>query len=94
MGEKSHLRGYRQAIGAYGYCAQDSPILHFGLPPGKYDVHVRYQTGEEVTLTGIATGQTLEFTGLICSKPLHGSAGRRVERSSLQEVKALPKKKS
>ena len=64
LGDKAHLRGYREVTGAYGYCAQDSPIVHFGLPAGqRFDLRVRYLTGEQAALLGVPTTQTVEIVG-------------------------------
>jgi hypothetical protein len=64
VGQSDHLRGYRQVIGAYGYCAQDSPIVHFGLPVDeRFDLLICYLTGEKATLLSVAPGQVLEIVG-------------------------------
>lgn len=52
--EPAHLRGFRQARGATGYCAQDSPVLHFGVPGGQaYDVKAVFPNGKFFIAKGV-----------------------------------------
>jgi hypothetical protein len=49
-----HLRGYREARGATGYCSQDTPILHFGVPGGEsYDVKAVFMDGTFFIVKGV-----------------------------------------
>jgi hypothetical protein len=51
------LRGFREVRGASGYCAQESPRVHFGAETGAtYDVEVRFPNGATLTRTGLAPG--------------------------------------
>ena len=44
--DPAFLRGFREARGATGYCSQNSPVLHFGVPGGRaYDVKAVYPNG-------------------------------------------------
>ncbi len=44
--ETSHLRGFREAQGATGYCSQNEPVLHFGVPGGRaYEVKAVFPDG-------------------------------------------------
>jgi hypothetical protein len=60
LGQAAHLKGFREARSATGYCSQDPPVLHFGLDgPGPYDVLVRFPDGSSLTRTGVSPGQLL-----------------------------------
>lgn len=44
--EPQYLRGFREARSATGYCSQNSPVLHFGLPGGRaYEVKAVFPDG-------------------------------------------------
>ena len=44
--ELEHLRGFREARSATGYCSQNSPVLHFGVPRGQaYEVKAVFPDG-------------------------------------------------
>ncbi len=64
LNEPNHLMGFREAVAATGYCSQDSPVLHFGLPAQKiYDVKVRFQDGTVVTRRGVSPAATILVDG-------------------------------
>jgi hypothetical protein len=64
LGDPEHLIGFREARSATGYCAQDSPIIHFGLPAHEtYDVRVRFLNGKVVNRPGISPTQILFVDG-------------------------------
>ena len=49
-----YLRGYREARGATGYCSQDTPVLHFGIPGGEaYDVKAVFMDGTFFIAKGV-----------------------------------------
>jgi hypothetical protein len=44
--DPAFFRGFREARGTTGYCSQNSPILHFGVPGGQaYDVKAVFPDG-------------------------------------------------
>jgi hypothetical protein len=52
--DPSYLRGYREARGATGYCSQDTPVLHFGVPGGEaYDVKAVFMDGTFFIAKGV-----------------------------------------
>ena len=52
--EPSHLRGFREARGATGYCSQNSPVLHFGVPAGRaYDIKAVFMDGRYFIAKGV-----------------------------------------
>ena len=64
LDDPAHLRGLREAQSSTGYCAQDSPILHFGLPAGgTYDVKVQFLDGTTATRLGVQPTQRIFVDG-------------------------------
>jgi len=64
LGDPAHLLGMREAQSANGYCAQNSPILHFGVPAGGvYDIEVRFLDGTKVTRPGVPATQRILVDG-------------------------------
>jgi hypothetical protein len=54
VNDPSHLRGFREARGATGYCSQNSPVLHFGVPAGRpYDVKAVFMDGRFFIAKGV-----------------------------------------
>jgi hypothetical protein len=54
------LIAFREARGAYGYVAQDDPVLHVGLGAvDTVDVEVTFLNGSPVVLTDVAANQTI-----------------------------------
>ena len=54
VGDPRHLRGYREARGSTGYCSQDTPVLHFGVPAGEsYDVKAVFMDGTFFIAKGV-----------------------------------------
>lgn len=52
--DPAHLRGYREARGATGYCAQNEPVLHFGVPSGQaYEVKAEFPDGTFFIAKGV-----------------------------------------
>lgn len=52
--EPAFLRGFREARGATGYCSQNSPVLHFGVPGHRpYDVKAVYPDGTFFIAKGV-----------------------------------------
>ncbi len=52
--EPAHLRGFREARGATGYCSQNEPVLHFGVPGGQsYEVKAVYPDGSYFIAKGV-----------------------------------------
>jgi hypothetical protein len=52
--EPTHLRGFREARGATGYCSQDDPVLHFGVPGGRsYEVKAVFPDGTFFIAKGV-----------------------------------------
>jgi hypothetical protein len=52
--DPSHLRGFREARGATGYCSQNSPVLHFGVPAGEaYDIKAVFMDGRLFIAKGV-----------------------------------------
>jgi hypothetical protein len=52
--DPSHLRGFREARGATGYCSQNSPLLHFGVPAGgSYDIKAVFMDGRFFIAKGV-----------------------------------------
>ncbi len=57
LGVPEFLRGFREVRGASGYCAQESPRLHFGVDgSSSYDVEIRFTDGTVVTRTNLGAG--------------------------------------
>ncbi len=57
LGAPEFLRGMREVRGANGYCAQESPRVHFGVDAAStYDVEVRFTNGTVVTRTSLGAG--------------------------------------
>ncbi len=57
LGALEYLRGMREVRGSNGYCAQESPRLHFGIEAASsYDVEVRFTNGMVVTRTSLGPG--------------------------------------
>jgi hypothetical protein len=64
LGESDRLLGMREANGGYAYCAQNSPVLHFGLgDETQVDVRVVFQLGGDRSLRGVPAGQTIVVDG-------------------------------
>ncbi len=64
LDDPGHLRGFRESQSATGYCAQNSPILHFGVPAGAtYDVKVIFLDGTTVTRLAVEPTQRLFVDG-------------------------------
>jgi hypothetical protein len=64
VGEPEHLKGFREARSATGYCSQDSPIIHFGASATEtYDLRVRFLDGTVVTRSDIRPPQTIFVDG-------------------------------
>jgi len=64
LNDPKHLKGLREAQSANGYCAQNSPVLHFGLKAGtSYDLKVRFLDGTTVTRPGVQTTQRILVDG-------------------------------
>lgn len=58
----THLRGVRELRTATGFCAQEAPELHFGVPAGgAYDVVVNFPSGVKVIQRGVKAGQVLSI---------------------------------
>jgi hypothetical protein len=52
--EPAHLRGFREARGATGYCSQNEPELHFGVPGGQsYEVKAVFPGGAYFIAKGV-----------------------------------------
>ena len=52
--EPAHLRGYREARGATGYCSQNEPVLHFGVEGGRaYEVKAVFPDGTFFIAKGV-----------------------------------------
>ena len=52
--DPAHLRGYREARGATGYCSQNDPVLHFGVAGGEaYEVKAVFPDGIGVSSKGV-----------------------------------------
>lgn len=52
--DPAYLRGFREARGATGYCSQNEPILHFGLPGGRrYEVKAVFMDGTFYVAKGV-----------------------------------------
>ncbi len=52
--EPAHLRGYREARAATGYCSQNEPVLHFGVPGGRaYEVKAVFPDGTFFIAKGV-----------------------------------------
>jgi hypothetical protein len=52
--ERAFLRGFREARGATGYCSQDEPVLHFGVPGGRrYEVKALFMDGTFYIAKGV-----------------------------------------
>jgi hypothetical protein len=57
LGDAAFLRGFREVRGATGYCAQESPRLHFGVDGSSaYDVEIRFTDGSSITRTNLRAG--------------------------------------
>ncbi len=57
LGAPEFLRGFREVRGASGYCAQESPRVHFGVDgSSSYDVEIRFTNGTVVTRTNLRAG--------------------------------------
>ncbi|HWR98888.1 MAG TPA: CRTAC1 family protein [Candidatus Methanoperedens sp.] len=60
--DQKHLRGVRELRTATGFCAQEAPELHFGVPAGgTYDVVVNFPSGVKVVRRGVQAGQLLSI---------------------------------
>ena len=63
-GGEPTVLGMREAKSAYGYLAQDDPVLHFGLGEAfMVSVEVDFVTGERVTVENIFAKQTVTIDG-------------------------------
>lgn len=52
--EPGHLRGFREARGATGYCSQNEPVLHFGVDGGQaYEVKAVFPDGTFFIAKGV-----------------------------------------
>ena len=52
--DPNHLRGFREAHGATGYCSQNSPELHFGVPAGQaYEIKAVFPNGTFFIAKGV-----------------------------------------
>ncbi|HEY7820235.1 MAG TPA: ASPIC/UnbV domain-containing protein, partial [Vicinamibacteria bacterium] len=57
LGDPAFLRGLREVRGARGYCAQESPRIHFGVDSAQtYDIEVRFGNGTTLQRTGLGAG--------------------------------------
>jgi hypothetical protein len=57
LASSEFLRGFRDVRGANGYCAQESPRVHFGVDAlSTYDVEVRFTNGTVVSRTNLRSG--------------------------------------
>jgi hypothetical protein len=57
LGDPAFLQGMREVGGASGYCAQESPRIHFGVDSTQsYDLEVRFGNGTTLQRTGLAAG--------------------------------------
>jgi hypothetical protein len=57
VGAAEFLRGMREVRGANGYCAQESPRVHFGVDASSsYDVEVQFTSGTVVTRASLGAG--------------------------------------
>jgi hypothetical protein len=64
LDDPAGFRGLREAQSANGYCAQNSPVLHFGVPAGNtYDVKVKFLDGTTVTRLGVQATQRISIDG-------------------------------
>jgi hypothetical protein len=64
LDDPKRLRGLREAQSANGYCAQSSPVLHFGVPAGNsYDIKVKFLDGMTVTRLGVQPTQRIFIDG-------------------------------
>jgi hypothetical protein len=64
LDDPAHLTGMREAQSANGYCAQNSPVLHFGVRAGNtYDVKVKFLDGTTVTRLGVQATQRISIDG-------------------------------
>lgn len=62
--DPDYLRGFREARGATGYCAQDPPILHFGVESQTlYDIVVLFQDGSRIVRDGVGAGAMVHLGG-------------------------------
>ena len=65
LDDPEHLRGFRESQSATGYCAQNSPILHFGVPAGAtYDVKIVFLDGATVTHLAVQPAQRVFINGI------------------------------
>jgi hypothetical protein len=73
--DPAHFRGFREARGATGYCSQDSPVLHFGVPSGRaYDIKAVFMDGRFFIAKGVeAPAEVL----IDPNAPLPGSGVKR-----------------
>jgi hypothetical protein len=56
-GAPEFLTGFREVRGATGYCAQESPRVHFGVDPSSsYDAEIRFTDGTVVSREGLRAG--------------------------------------
>ena len=52
--DPAHLRGFREARGATGYCSQNEPVLHFGVDGGRaYEVKAVFPDGTFFIAKGV-----------------------------------------
>ena len=52
--DPAHLRGFREARGATGYCSQNEPVLHFGVDGGQaYEVKAVFPDGTFFIAKGV-----------------------------------------
>ncbi len=62
--DPQHLKGFRESRSATGYCAQNSPVIHFGLSAQQsYDLKVLFLDGTVVTHLGIRPPIRLTIDG-------------------------------
>ncbi len=52
--DPNHLRGFREARGATGYCSQNDSELHFGVPAGQaYEIKAVFPNGTFFIAKGV-----------------------------------------
>jgi hypothetical protein len=57
LGEREFLLGLREVRGASGYCAQESPRVHFGVDASsRYDAEIQFTNGTIVSRTNLRAG--------------------------------------
>lgn len=93
LGDDNYLVAHREAVSTFGYLAQNSPVVHFGLPKFKtyFDARVQFPDGVTWNFLSLEKEQVIDFTNMATplftptpTNPVYNVPLRRVEVSWIQ----------